>query len=196
MTTPYIISTPPPTVGFVAAFIGGGTTIEGENSGDPNGWVISDGITRKAPNNDGRYAALAPLLDTYLDVAANTNNPNQITPPDYRNRFLRGQTGSSNTISLSGTGSVKLIATQIPTLDTSRFVSNDPGHNHGANARADSAAFGNFTLAGEALINTGGTLTTSTVNNNSYMNAKYLNTSQSTINILPPYFSINYIIKY
>ena len=196
MTTPYIISTPPPAVGYVACFIGGGNTDPntGTNLGDPNGWVICDGQQRTV--TDERYAALSDLLNTYLSV--NTNNANTIVPPDYRSRLLKGQaSGNALSISLGGTGdNVKLTAVQIPPLVN--FTFDDPGHDHGTTARKSQNSIGNYLYCDEAQINTGGDFKTSYVQNNTFMSAAYApNNEQSPIaNIMPPYFTINYIIKY
>jgi microcystin-dependent protein len=197
MTTPYIISTPPPAVGYVACFIGGGTTTDGTNSGDPNGWVICDGQTRTV--TDGRYAALAPLLNAYLSPAV-ANTANIIKPPDFRNRFLKGQaSGTNTTISLGGTGSVKLIPSQIPALPKERFTVTDPGHSHDINCNdnSDKSNTANKMQASTATaVSPPPNGVTATTNNNSFLDASYTNTPTEFINNMPPYFTINYIIKY
>jgi len=44
-------------VGSINQFCGNGTS-------DPDGWLICDGQPRTAPNNDGRYVDLAPILNS------------------------------------------------------------------------------------------------------------------------------------
>lgn len=53
--------------------------------GDPDGWVVCDGITRTV--TDGRFAIIAPLLNTIMGVSSNTAN--SITPPNLKSRFFR-----------------------------------------------------------------------------------------------------------
>jgi len=54
-----------------------GTIIQYCGTSEPNGWVICDGQPRTAPNNDGRYVNLAPILNTiqsgdYIGTIAST----------------------------------------------------------------------------------------------------------------------------
>jgi microcystin-dependent protein len=192
MTTPYIISTPPPAVGYVACFIGGGTTSGGTNPGDPNGWVICDGQQRTV--TDGRYAALFPLLNTYLSV--NTNTANTIKPPDFRTRFLKGQErGDKTTILFGGTtGGIKLVSNQVPDLSYENFTYTDPGHTHTISA---SSVGGGSTERPFQNNVQAGTLDDVTNERSLGITARYVNPNQTAIDsIMPPYFTINYIIKY
>ena len=190
MTTPSIISTPQPPVGTVYPFIGSGTTIEGENSGDPNGWVICDGQRRDA--SDGRYAELAPLLDTYLDVAANTNTPDQITPPDFTSRMPIGHTGAAAThMTQGGTGSVTLQASDIPPLIL--VVGGQHSHTYerrfagggGVRAKYDVDVGGIFDFSAETVSNSTGVT-----------GARHVNNNQDQVSLLNLYSRVNYIMKY
>ena len=86
---------PPP--GSIVSYIG---------TNDPEGWIICDGILRTATDN--KYKNLVPLLG---------GTGNSITPPDLRDRFLRG---NSTTSILTKAGSATITLTN----------NNIPQHNH------------------------------------------------------------------
>lgn len=191
MTTPYIISTPQPPVGAVYPFIGGGTTSGGTNPGDPNGWVLCDGQTRNAPNNDGRYAELAPLLDTYLGVPSGTNTSNQITPPNFTSRMPIGHTGASSTVmTQGGTGDVMLKNSDLPSIFNFQIAS---AHNHSFTTRdiSSNAVFPMKRGAGSTPYTvTSGSATTG-INS-----VKFVNNSQTAVSLFRSSCTINYIMKY
>jgi microcystin-dependent protein len=91
--------------------------------GDPNGWVICDGITRTVA--DGRFSIVAPLLNTVMGVT--TNNANSITPPNLKGRFVYG---STNPTSINNTGGSENITLSTNNLPSHNHSINDPGHNH------------------------------------------------------------------
>lgn len=193
MTTPYIISTPQPPVGTVYPFIGSGTTSGGTNSGDPNGWVLCDGEPRNAPNDDGRYAELAPLLNTYLNVSGNTSNT--ITPPNFTSRMPIGHTGAASTVmTQGGTGGVMLQASDIPPLTLT--VGGSHRHTY---ARREY-----FTGAGSAyrptyrLCNGPPSAASQNTNtaNTGINSVKFNNSSQTPVSLLNLYSKVNYIMKY
>jgi microcystin-dependent protein len=179
-------------------FFGGGTTTAGTNSGDPDGWVICDGQNRTV--TDSRFINLFPILNTYMGVG--TNTANSITPPNLLGRFLQGPASAATaTQSTGGAATVTLTAAQIPPLPSTTGTTGgikitDPGHSHaemvGAGGGGGGAAIsysntGNGTAQGAAY-NTGGSSTGVT--------AAYLNTAQTTVPTVPPYTTMNYIMKY
>ena len=188
MTTPYIISTPQPPVGTVYPFIGGGTTnIAGKNSGDPNGWVICDGERRDA--SDGRYAALAPLLNTYLSTTGNTGT--RITPPNFTSRMPIGHTGAATThMTQGGTGSVMLKASDIPTLTIT------VGGLHSHTMLYRSSSNGGVRLIQLDNRENDVTANTNAKNNTGVTGARHVNSGQTGASLLNLYSRVNYIMKY
>lgn len=91
---------------------------------DPDGWLICDGVTRTA--SDGRYAALAPILNRILGVGTNTSN--SCTPPDLKSKFLYGSSSTGSIGTISGSSTKTLVIGNLPAH--SHGVT-DPGHNHG-----------------------------------------------------------------
>jgi microcystin-dependent protein len=186
MTTPYIISTPQPPVGTVYPFIGGGTTIGGINTGDPNGWVLCDGVQRIV--TDERYAALAPLLLTYV---GGTQNANIITPPDLTSRMALGNTDTTPMVmTTGGTGGVMLKVSDIPSFDletssahTHTFVQRDIGSS--TNIRIMNRGAGGTSFAPDTSTAVSG-----------ITNAVYNNNNQTAASLLNNYSKVNYIMKY
>jgi microcystin-dependent protein len=169
-----------PPVGSVIPYVGGGTTdSSGNNPGDPDGWVICDGKNRIS--TDGRYATLAGILNTYNGVSNNTSN--SIYPPNLQNCFIYGNTSASTTSKSSGGSS------------TCTLTSNNiPSHTHTVNG---TVAINYWGAAG------GSELSPYTVNSGS--GTKYLpfsttsdnnTTTNASFSILPPYVTMNYIMKY
>ena len=180
------------------SFVGGGTTTAGTNSGDPDGWVICDGQTRTV--SDSQFVNLFAILNTYLGVG--TNTANSITPPNLTGRFLQGpESAATATQGTVGATSVTLTAAQIPPLPSTTGTTGgikitDPGHSHlelvgtlgpGSSAEVNYTNNGNGTYLGGAY-NTGVASTSVT--------AAYLNTSQTSVPTVPPYTTMNYIMKY
>lgn len=180
------------------SFVGGGTTTAGTNSGDPDGWVICDGQTRIVTDN--RFVNLFTLLNTYSGGTSNTAN--RITPPNLLGRFVQGPASAATaTQGTGGATSVTLTAAQIPPLSsttgsTGGIKITDPGHSHqqlvgagggGSSASVNWTGNGNGTAQGGAY-HTGGASTGVT--------AAYLNTSQTSVSTVPPYMTMNYIMKY
>jgi len=186
MTTPYIISTPQPPVGTVYPFIGGGTTIGGTNPGDPNGWVLCDGQPRTAPTGDkNRYTALAPLLNAYLGVIGNTGP--SITPPDFRSKFLYGQSSTDITAATGGSG--YLIESDIPTFNVTLT---EDQHRHTIDNRKGNT-LSSITSIGPAANNNIESYNVEPAFSN--LTLSYVNTSQTALPD-PPKASVTYVIKY
>jgi microcystin-dependent protein/cytoskeletal protein CcmA (bactofilin family) len=187
-----------PPAGSVMSFIGGGTTISGTNPSDPDGWVICDGQNRTA--SDSRFANLATILNTYLGVG--TNTANSITPPNLQGRFLQGPTSAATaTQSTGGAATVTLTAAQIPPLPSTTGTTGgikitDPGHVHtqtvGAAAGGGGAAI-SYSNTGNGQYQGGAY---NTLGASTGVTAAYLNTAQTTVPTVPPYTTMNYIMKY
>jgi microcystin-dependent protein len=187
MTTPYIISTPPIPVGAISYYIPNGTTAGFKNPADPNGWVICDGQTRNAPNGDERYAALAPLLLTYL---GGTQNANTITPPDFRSRFLYGQASTANnTMNASSIYNSYLKEANIPGFNVTL---SEVVHSH--DISCTNLDINNDTYSTQGGIFTSVTTYTSTLAQNYLFIFK--NTQNQGALPDPPKASVTYVIKY
>lgn len=158
-------------------------------SNDPDGWVICDGVTRDV--SDNRFAIIAPLLNTIMDVSS--NNANSITPPNLTSRFLYGSpTPSASIGAVGGESSVTLTVNELPSH--SHGVT-DPGHAHEipqTNTQTLPLLGDMGTVYNQNGAGSGG-------------NYSYSKTTGITINanggnqpvpILPPYMYINYIMKY
>ena len=84
---------------------------------DPEGWIICDGVLRTATDN--RYSVLAGLLG---------GTGNSITPPDLRDRFLRG---NSTTSILTKAGSATITLTNANMPEHNHIIDiSDNGHSH------------------------------------------------------------------
>lgn len=192
-------------------YVGAGTTTSGTNTGDPDGWVICDGQVRTVA--DGRFVNLAPFLNTYMGVATNTSN--SITPPDLRGSFIYGQSSAATTTKVSGgAANVTLAVTNLPShshtaTDSGHTHTNtltDPGHTHNSSSGATSIAQSQNGLVGGSgnppVVSAGTTaynsVTGMTINNvSSTANITVGNTGSGTaFSILPPYVTMNYIMKY
>ena len=177
-------ATPPP--GSVMSYIG--TT-------DPSGWVICDGLPRNV--SDDRFQNLAPLLNDAYNTTSNTSN--SITPPNLLSRFIFGgtpcQTGGNSSVTLT-----------IYNLPTHSHSTTDYGHSHALSFDGATGIY-NYNNANVPL--TGTTNMASLYSNVGNQSAYYPSTnvastgliinptgSSESFSILPPYTTMNYIIKY
>ena len=177
-------------------YIGGGTTTNGENKGDPDGWVICDGANRTATDN--RFINLYSILNTYMGVTSNT--PNSITPPDLTSRFIYGQPSAGTTTkSTDGNASVQLAENNIPSLTIS-VTANDNGHTHGLSQLENVIKWvgsgGTYYIGFGSVVRGIFPSGTDTGTANITASGSYTNTSQQRVETLPPYTTMNYIMKY
>lgn len=167
---------------------------------DPDGWVICDGVNRTATDN--RYANIYSLLNTYNNVGTNTQN--SITPPKLTSSFIYGNASTStSTISTGGRQTVTLSTSELPAHN---HGVNDSGHAHysvlGTNSNGSNALLASKSYSGvsgssgeywgvtNSTSNAGSTTSNTT-------GISIANTGGgSSFSILPPYTTMNYIMKY
>ena len=172
-------------VGTIAPYVG---------TSDPNGWIICDGITRTSTDN--RYADLATLLNNINNVT--TNNSNSVTPPNLIDRFLLGA-NSTNKSTTGGRSSVTLNVNNLPSHNHTITIS-DPGHDH--NIPMEAGGDNSLTNNGSDIWGTRGgwydePTTRGTNSSKTGITATASSTGNTTaFDILPPYYTINFIIKY
>ena len=178
-------------------YIGGGTTTDGVNSGDPDGWVICDGQPRSATDN--RFSNVFTILNTYAYNNITNNTANSITPPNLTSKFIYGQSGSGTQIySAGGAASVPLAANNIPPLNISTSVS-DPGHQHTFNNVTGLSSGTRQTDPAPAVAKAPFNYYSVTVSKSTTgisVSASYTNNSLVNVPIVPPYVAMNYIMKY
>ena len=158
---------------------------------DPDGWIICDGQPRTATDN--RFNNLAPILNTILGVT--TNNSNSITPPDLRSKFLYGGSSTNSVFQTGGSSTQTLTIDQMPSH--SHNVT-DGGHSHttgfycnlngGYGSGSNSGLFGNYNSSSNRVgVDTNNVKTGITLVNSG---------KGQEFSIMPPYYTINHIIKY
>lgn len=184
-----------PPVGSIMPYVGGGTTTSGTNPGDPAGWILCDGQLRTS--TDGRYASLAPIMNTYMGVTTNTSN--YIIPPDLRSKFIYGQdTTGTLTNSTGGASTVTLTSSNIPSHSHKTLNSGYGGSYwwtiQGGFVQNASTSYEiqNIGSSGQGI---SGKLYASDFSNVKNMDTSSVGSGQS-FSILPPYITMNYIIKY
>ena len=174
--------------------------------GDPAGWLICDGGARTAtiPNE---FAALAAILNTTYGITSNTAN--SVVTPNLQSTFLEGRSSTSSGVSTTGgSASVTLTTNNLPshthnisasgitTTVTASFTTSISGNGFTTDTntwKGGGSASGGFVGNTTSLsATTTGTISASTTI--SSLSAS-ITGSGNSFSILPPYFTVNYIIK-
>ena len=185
---------PPP--GSIMPYIGSGTTSGGTNPGDPDGWVICDGEPRIV--SDNRFVNVFSLLNTYLSTSSNTSNT--ITPPNLTGQFIYGNASTATDVMDSGGSSTVTLTTD--TLPAHSHTVNDSGHYHKTIGNGDAEMRNNIYdngASGSGIDYWGGSGSGSSVAETSTSTTGITLDSSGNGNafsILPPYTTMNYIMKY
>lgn len=184
---------PPP--GSIMSYIG---------TSDPDGWLLCDGNPRTA--TDSRYSALYLLLG----ISTSTNDANHVTPPNLNDKFLYGRATTLTSPTTGGNSSVTLLTAHIPSHNHDITIT-DEGHTHvykRADVRGDTDRFNKYTNSNDdarSIDNsnistdkayTGISASSSYVGGVTVGEGDSAVTTTSSFNILPPYYTVNYIIKY
>ena len=166
-----------------------GTIVSYLGTTDPPGWLICDGQQRTSTTN--QFASLAPILNTALSITS--NNGNSVTPPNLTGKFLQGRSTTTSTSIFGGNTNG----------DVTLTTNNMPSHTHTISGTASTSISGNGFVQNTNTWKGGGddsgayvgyatTLTaTTTLNSLAAANTG----SGQAFSILPPYFTVNYIIK-
>jgi microcystin-dependent protein len=178
-----IISTTKPLPGFILPYLG---------TSDPSGWIICDGVNRTS--SDNRYQDLALILNIN---GVSSNTANSITPPNLQNKFLYG-TSTSNSVNNTGsnnTGNVSLVINNLPSHSHTITVS-ESTHTHTLSDK--SYTWNNQNNSGNMFqFNSPNTAAITSDSKKINPTATAANTGNGTaFSILPPYTTVNYIIKY
>lgn len=176
--------------GTIASYLG--TT-------DPPGWLICDGVQRTSTTN--QFATLFPILNTALNTSQ--NSASSVTPPNLTGQFLQGRSTTSGLSTTGGNtnGNVTLSTNNMPshTHTTSGSATTNITQTtvHGGNGTAYGFIQNTNTWSGGgsasgAYVGYQETLTATTTLTNLPSSSTGSGTAFS---ILPPYFTVNYIIK-
>ena len=156
---------------------------------DPSGWVICDGVERD--NSTGLYNTLISLG---IGIGSSSSNY-KYTPPDLKNKMLYGSS-NGDTLSTGGSSTVTLTTSNLPSHNHSISIT-DPGHSHHVATTSYQGAhklwYGNQ-LWGPWAGNNGVVLTANTKTTGITASAGYTG-SGSSFDILPPYITVNFILK-
>ena len=176
--------------GTIASYLG--TT-------DPPGWLICDGNSRTSTISN-EFASLAAILNTTFGIS--TNNGNSVVTPNLQSNFLTGRSSTTNGASTTGgASSVTLTTYNMPshthTISGSASTSLSQTNTSGAAVTASGFQYDTNTWSGGGSAQGGyvgylNTITASTT----LSSLSDTNTGNGTsFSILPPYFTVNYIIK-
>jgi len=190
-------------IGFILAYMG---------TDAPEGWIFCDGVQR-TNGQDGRYNNLIAAK-----IGSGTANANY-TPPNMINQLLRG--ASSSIGAAGGSDTVSLTTDNLPshthnvTDPSHNHTVKDPGHIHNASTTMDNTmywdktdqnntGFGYSNWEDNTGIDNYETTITKEFSNISCKKNKMGTivvssigiTTPSSINIIPEYINVNFIIKY
>jgi microcystin-dependent protein len=171
-----------------------GSVVQYCGTTDPDGWIICDGTTRTA--TDSRYAALATML-------GGSNTANSITPPDLRGKIIRGANSDTEVTNTGGSTTMTLAVTNLPPHTHSGTTNTAGNHSHtwrtsyfGGGSQLHhpnvdgciAKGLDNYTGGGSAVLAGGDHTHTISIGNG--------NGAATTINSMPPFYTVNHIIKY
>ena len=164
------ISVVPP-IGSIMAYLG--TT-------SPDGWIICDG--KAVSNTNGKYQEL-------INMGIGSGSGDNYTPPDLTERFL--YSSGSTMGEMGGNATVTLVEANMP-KHTHTITSTQEAHTHtlmdlGNSNRWYSGGGGNS--FGQ------GTAATSSAQPKIISTASHVGEGKS-FSIIPPYVTVNYILKY
>lgn len=137
---------------------------------------------------------MATILNSAFGGSANTGN--SIIPPDLRSRFLYGRNDATQaSASLGGSSTVTLTISNMPAHNHAITIT-DPGHAHDLKERYEIYnQDGVDNKTGGDGYSTGGSTVTQT--NTTGITATSASVGSGTaFSIIPPYLTVNHILKY
>ena len=159
---------------------------------DPSGWVICDGVERD--NSTGLYNTLISLG---IGIGSSSSSNYKYTPPDLKNKMLYGSSDGV-TLSTGGSSTVTLTTSNLPSHNHSISIT-DPGHSHTVTPTTSHQTHGDLfynsnQVWGPLSGNNGVILTAQHASTGITASAGYTG-SGSSFDILPPYVTVNFILK-
>ena len=158
---------------------------------DPSGWVICDGEERD--NSTGLYNILISLG---IGSSTTTSTTTTYTPPNLKNRMLYGSSNGVTQIP-GGSSTVALSDSNLPSHTHTIDIS-DNGHSHNVATTsiqgANGLSMGAHQLWGPWAGNNSIKLTAQNNTTGISASAGYTG-SGSSFSILPPYVTVNFILK-
>ena len=169
------------------AFLPSGSLMEYFGTDDPSGWVICDGEERD--NSTGLYNIL-------ISLGIGTSTTTTYTPPNLKNKMLYG---SSNgvTQTTGGSSTVALSISNLPSHNHTISIT-DPGHEHSVATTSwqrHGALYNGSHVWGPWANNNKVVLTAQNETTGISASAGYTG-SGSSFSTLPPYITVNFILKY
>jgi microcystin-dependent protein len=182
-----------PLPGIIVQYIG---------TSDPEGWVICDGVTR-TNNSDNRYNNL-----NGLGIGTGGSGTTNYTPVDLKSVFLYGAANSSELNSIGGAANVALSVNQLPShthnMQHGHYVSipaNNPAYGYCIGGNLALSGKEQYKLASDGTyrVRNGVSTTEPYLMNPNNTNSTKPDTgstgSGTAFSIMPPYYTVNYIMK-